>query len=105
YLLAPGERNHGLDELARRYLGHETIKIETLIGAGKGQKRMDEVPVRQVADYAGEDAIVPLWVRPILEARLVEAGLDRLFRDVEVPLVEVLAELEYRGIRVDVERL
>jgi len=105
YLLAPGERNHGLDELARRYLGHETIKIEALIGAGKSQKRMDEVPVRQVADYAGEDAIVPLWVRPILEARLVEAGLDRLFRDVEVPLVEVLAELEYRGIRVDVERL
>ncbi len=105
YLLDAGSRNHTLDELARRYLQHETIKIHQLIGSGKNQKRMDEVPVAQVTDYAAEDAIVPLWLKPILEAKLVEAELDELFRGVEMPLVEVLAELEYLGIRVDIARL
>jgi DNA polymerase I len=105
YLLDAGSRNHTLDELARRYLQHETISIKELIGSGKNQKRMDEVPVAQVADYAAEDAIVPLWLKPVLEKNLAEAELEDLFRDVEMPLVEVLAELEYTGIRVDVERL
>ena len=59
YLLDAGQRNHNLDDLAKRYLHHVTIKIEELIGAGKQQKRMDEVPVPQIADYAAEDA----WCR------------------------------------------
>ena len=105
YLLDAGSRNHTLDELARRYLQHETISIKELIGSGKNQKRMDEVPVAQITDYAAEDAIVPLWLKPILAKKLAEAGLDKLFNDVEMPLVEILAELEYAGIRVDVERL
>jgi len=105
YLLDAGQRNHNLDELARRYLGHTTIKITKLIGTGKTQKRMDEVPVRQVTDYAGEDALVPLRLRPILWAKLTEASLDSLCADVELPLIEVLADLEYHGIRVDVDRL
>jgi len=105
YLLDAGQRNHSLDELARRYLGHTTIKITELIGTGKTQKRMDEVPVRQVTDYAGEDALVPLRLRPILWEKLTEASLDALCADVELPLIEVLADLEYHGIRVDVDRL
>jgi len=105
YLLDAGQRNHNLDELARRYLGHTTIKITELIGTGKAQKRMDEVPVRRVADYAGEDALVPLRLRPILWKKLTEASLDALCADVELPLIEVLADLEYQGIRVDVDRL
>ena len=105
YLLDAGSRNHTLDELARRYLQHETISIKELIGSGKNQKRMDEVPVAQVAEYAAEDAIVPFWLKPILTKKLAEAELEKLFRDVEMPLVEVLAELEFAGIRVDVERL
>lgn len=105
YLLDAGSRNHTLDELARRYLQHETISIKDLIGSGKNQKRMDEVPVAQVADYAAEDAIVPFWLKPILAKKLAQAELEKLFHDVEMPLVEVLAELEYAGIRVDVERL
>lgn len=105
YLLDAGSRNHTLDELARRYLQHETISIKELIGSGKNQKRMDEVPVTQVADYAAEDAIVPFWLKPVLEKKLAEAELENLFHNVEMPLVEVLAELEYTGIRVDVERL
>ncbi len=105
YLLDAGSRNHTLDELARRYLKHQTITIKELIGSGKNQKRMDEVPVAQIAEYAAEDAIVPLWLKPILEKKLVTAELDELFHKVEMPLVEVLAELEYTGIRVDVDCL
>lgn len=105
YLLDPGQRNHGLNDLAKRYLHHATIKIEELIGSGKAQKRMDEVPVRQVADYAGEDALLPLRLRPILDAKLADTGLDELFTQLELPLVEVLVELEYNGVKVDVDRL
>ena len=66
YLLEAGRRNHNLDELAQTYLNHETIKISELIGKGKDQRRMDEVAVRRVADYAAEDAWLPLRLRPIL---------------------------------------
>ena len=74
YLLDAGERNHNLDELAGRYLDHTTIKIEELIGSGKNQKRMDEVPRRRRSPhYAAEDADVALRLRPLLAARLKEA--------------------------------
>jgi len=105
YLLDAGERNHNLDELAARYLGHTTIKISELIGKGKDQKRMDQVPVRQVCDYAGEDALVVWRLRPILQRRLAEAKLDRLFTELELPLVEILAEMEFEGVCVSRERL
>ncbi len=105
YLLDAGDRNHGLDDLAKRYLGHNTIKISELIGTGKNQKRMDEVPVAQVADYAAEDALLPWLLRPLLSKQLVETGLEGLYAELELPLIGVLAELEYNGIRVDTERL
>ncbi len=105
YLLDAGQRNHNLDELAKRYLGHETIKISELIGSGKNQGRMDEVPTRRVADYAGEDALLPVLLRPILEAKLVETDLMRLFVELELPLIDVLVELEYNGVKVDCGRL
>ena len=105
YLLEAGQRNHNLDELAKRYLNHTTIKIDELIGKGKDQKRMDEVPVDVVADYAGEDALVPLRLRPILLEGLRAAGLEDLFVELELPLIEVLAEMEYNGIKVDHKRL
>lgn len=105
YLLEAGARNHSLDELARRYLNHDTIKIKELIGTGRKQKRMDEVPVDEVAPYAAEDADVPLRLVPILSRRLEAEQLDGLFRDVEMPLVEVLAECELNGIKIDIDRL
>ncbi|HEY2882595.1 MAG TPA: DNA polymerase, partial [Pirellulales bacterium] len=105
YLLDAGERNHNLDELASRYLNHTTTKIQALIGSGKSQKRMDEVPIAEITHYAAEDADVALRLAPLLAARLKEARLESLFYDVEVPLVEVLLELETNGIRVDKDRL
>ena len=105
YLLDAGERNHNLDELALRYLGHTTIKISELIGKGKTQKRMDEVPVRPVCDYAAEDALVPWLLRPILAERLAEANLEKLFVELELPLIDTLVEMEFNGIKVSRERL
>ena len=105
YLLDAGDRNHGLDELAKRYLDHNTIKITELIGSGKNQKRMDEVHVADVADYAAEDALLPWLLRPLLEKQLGETGLQDLYAELELPLIDVLAELEYNGIRIDTVRL
>jgi DNA polymerase-1 len=105
YLLDSGERTHNLDHLARKYLAHETIKIEEVIGTGKNQKRMDEAPVAAVGRYAAEDAELPLRLLPILEERLSAEGLAELNLEVETPLIEVLADLEYVGVRVDVDRL
>ena len=102
YLLDAGQRNHNLDDLAKRYLHHVTIKIEELIGSGKHQKRMDEVPVPQITDYAAEDALVPVRLQPILARRMEEESLMPLFRDVEMPLIDVLVELEYNGVKIDV---
>lgn len=105
YLLDAGERSHNLDELALRYLDHETIKIDSLIGAGKQQKRMDEASVAAVGRYAAEDADIPMRLMPLLERRLDDEGLKDLHDQVEAPLVETLAAMEYIGVAVDVQRL
>jgi DNA polymerase-1 len=105
YLLHPGEMNHSLDALAERYLDHETIKITELIGTGKKQKRMDEVPSRAVAEYAGEDALIPWLLKPLLENRLREQGVMTLYETLELPLIEILTELEFNGITIDTAQL
>jgi DNA polymerase-1 len=105
YLLDAGGRSHNLDDMAQKFLGHSTIKIDQLIGKGKSQKRMDEVPVAQVATYAAEDADIPLRMHPILAARLADQGLNELNETLEVPLIDVLADMEFVGVRVDPHRL
>ncbi len=101
YLLDAGQRNHGIDDLARRYLNHKTIKISELIGSGRSRRQMNDVHVDLVTDYAAEDADVPFRLYQLLHDRLEAAGLLELFRDLEMPLVRVLADMEYTGIRVD----
>ena len=105
YLIDAGQRNHNLDYLAKRYLHHTTIKIDELIGSGKNQKRMDEVPIPLITDYAAEDAWVPVRLQPLLARRMEADEVGPLFRDVEMPLIDVLVELEYNGIKIDVARL
>jgi DNA polymerase-1 len=105
YLLHAGERNHNMQTLARTHLRHEVIPITDLIGKGKNQLRMDQVVPDQVAIYSGEDADVAWRLSGLLEAQLQDQGLRRLYDELEVPLIEVLAELEYNGIRLDVPRL
>jgi DNA polymerase-1 len=101
YLLAPGQRSHGLDQLARRYLDYDTIPISDLIGKGRDTKRMDEVDVARVTEYSAEDANVAMRLEVLLRPALEAKGLTPLFAAVEMPLVEVLAEMEFNGIAVD----
>jgi DNA polymerase-1 len=102
YLLHAGERSHNLDELTRTYLGHENITISSLIGKGKKQITMDQVPAESLRKYAGEDADTAFRLAGILEPELEAAGLRKLYDEVELPLIRVLAELEFNGVRLDV---
>jgi len=103
YLLHAGERTHNMTDLALRYLDHRVIEIVELIGKkGKNQLRMDQVPTARVAEYSGEDADVAWRLCNLVEPQLAEQGLKKLYDEVEIPLIEVLAELEFNGIRLDV---
>jgi DNA polymerase-1 len=106
YLLHAGERSHGLADLATRYLNYTVIPITDLIGKkGKQQIRMDQVPAARVAQYSGEDADIAWRLSSHLEPQLKAGGLNKLYDELEVPLIEVLAELEFNGIRIDKPRL
>ena len=105
YLLDAGARSHGLDALAQRYLKQTLIPISDLIGKGKEQKRMFEVKVEQVAEYAAEDADIAWQLSGIIGDRLQAEGLDDLYWGLERPLIAVLVEMEFNGIRVDVAEL
>ena len=105
YLLESGERNHGLDDLAPRLLNHKMIPISDLIGKGKNQKRMDEIDVEVVTEYAGEDADAAWRLEGLLAPKIRAEGLWDLYADLERPLISILAEMEKAGIKVDVRRL
>jgi DNA polymerase-1 len=105
FLLEPVGRSHSLDALAKSLLGHDMIPITDLIGRGKNQRRMDEVDTREVCEYAAEDADFAWRLYEILEPRMAGSNVERLFRETEMPLVEVLAEMENNGIRLDEKRL
>lgn len=105
YLLDPGRRQYNLDALAREHLGSCTLLIETLIGKGKSQSCFSEVAIEEAAEYAAEDAIVPMRLKEIFEPELRERNLSRLFEEVEMPIVPVLAEMEWHGMLVDHEFL
>jgi DNA polymerase-1 len=102
WLCDPASRNLGLKSLAWVRLGREMTEIESLIGSGKTQRSMSEVPIDQVAPYAAADAEVCLALQPLLEAELREKGQAQLFREMEMPLVGILADMEQAGIRLDV---
>ena len=105
YLLQP-ELSHGMDYLAEVYLKYDTIKIESLIGPrGRGQKSMRDLAPEAICDYACEDADVTLRLKHILAKELATAGADRLFYDIEMPLVRVLAYMERNGARIDTDTL
>lgn len=101
YLLQP-ELRHNMDYMAEVYLKYKTIHIDELIGPkGKGQKSMRDLPPEEVYEYAAEDADVTLKLKNILEPKLKEAGVWQLFTEVEMPLVQVLADMETGGVRID----
>ena len=105
YLLHAGERSHGLDELTRTYFKHENIPISALIGKGKKQVTMAAVRTDAVRKYACEDADAAHRLADLFEPQLEPRGLRTLYDDVEIPLIDVLAELEFNGIRLDLPLL
>ena len=101
YLLNP-ELRHGMDYLAETYLKYKTVRIEELIGPrGRKQLTMRDVPVAQVAEYAAEDADITLKLKNYFTPCLEKEGLESLFYDIEMPLIYVLAEMEYTGVTLD----
>jgi DNA polymerase-1 len=105
YLLHAGERSHNLGDLASRYLNHQLIPIADLIGKGGQQASLDQVSTARVSEYAGEDADAAWRLCGLLEGQLTEQGLDKLYRNLEIPLIEVLADMEFNGVRLDVPLL
>ena len=104
YLLEP-EQRHNMDYLAEVYLNYITIPIEDLIGKGRMQKTMREVPVNLVKEYAAEDADITLQLYEKLLPLLKENGVEKLFYKIEMPLVPVLSRMEANGVRIDTENL
>ena len=102
YVLNSAQTHHSLDSMALDYLGHETIKLETLIGKGKKQVTFDMVDPHLAADYAAEDAEVTWRLYEFIDAQLKDKKLRQLFEQVEMPLVDVLADMEYHGVALDV---
>lgn len=102
WLLNPEGYNLNLKGLAEAYLGVQMTHIEELIGKGKKQRSMAEVPIETVAAYAAADAEICLRLKPLLEERLQEVNALRLFNEVEMPLVPVLARMEQAGIALDI---
>ena len=105
YLLNP-EYRHNLNYLAETYLHYQTIHIEELIGAkGKNQLNMRQVPAEQLVDYAAEDADIALKLKVIFEDLIEKNNFAKLFYEIEMPLVKVLADMEEAGVRIDVAAL
>ena len=105
-----GHPGHSLDHLAISQLQYETIPISSLIrpdgaDSAQGERTMDQVPLEQIVTYAAEDADIALRLYELFQPQLKEQELDRLAADVEMPLVEVLAEMEANGIRLDPDEL
>jgi DNA polymerase-1 len=101
YLLNPARGRYKLDELALEHLNLKKIPIADLIGSGKTQRSMAEVPLDEAAPYACEDADCTLRLKGLLEAQLREASLLELFHEIEMPLLGVLAAMEGRGVAID----
>jgi DNA polymerase-1 len=105
YCLNPGRQTHGLKSLALDFLGESMTNIDVLIGSGAKRITMDQVKIEDVAAYAGADAEVPLRLKAVMEEQLKSKGMERLFYEVEMPLVPILGAMEKVGIGLDVPYL
>ncbi|MGB1041496.1 MAG: DNA polymerase I, partial [Flavobacteriales bacterium] len=105
YLIQPDMR-HNMDLLAETYLGYKPVSIETLIGKkGKNQKNMADLEPSEVSDYACEDADITFQLKELFEPKLTETDTEKLYKEIEAPLVPVLEKMEREGINLDVPAL
>lgn len=104
YVVQP-EQRHNMDHLAEVYLHYRTIRIEELIGSGRTQKNMADLPPSEIKDYACEDADITLALKAPLETEMREKEVYDVFRNIEMPLMPVLARMEQNGVRLDTDAL
>ena len=101
YVIEP-EGRRSMDLLSAQYLGYEPVSIETLIGKkGKNQGTMRDVAIEQITEYAAEDADITLQLKNCFEPLIIKRGVSKVFEEVENPLVRVLVDMEYEGVKVD----
>ena len=105
HLLNPGLRSYKLENLSLEYLNYEMIPISDLIGTGKSQITMDKVPLKDISVYAAEDADIAYKLTKIFKNNLEEKSLINYFKDIEIPLLNVLIEIEFQGVYVDIKFL
>jgi len=105
YLLNPGKPSHGMDALALEYLNYKTITYAEVTGSGKKQIGFADVDVQTATRYSGEDADITLRLKETLAPLLREQNLERLFLDMEMPLMEVLADMERIGVKINADFL
>ena len=105
YLLYADGVSHSLDEMSARHLNHQPIAYNELCGSGKDAISFADVPLQKATPYAAEDADLTRRLYVLLEPELKEAGIDILYHEIEIPLANVLANMEQAGIRLDAERL
>ncbi|MBO7313300.1 MAG: DNA polymerase I, partial [Alistipes sp.] len=105
HYLIDSEARHNMDFIAEQYLGYTPISIETLIGKGAKQLTMDMISVERVAEYAAEDADVTLRLKDKLYREVERLGMAELYHRIEEPMIDVLADMEFAGVRIDSEAL
>ena len=101
HYLLQADMRHNMTVLAETYLNYSPIKIESIIGKGRAQLNMRDLPAIQIKDYACEDADITWQLKTVFEPLLKEESLISLFQDIEMPLVSVLAKMEREGINLD----
>ena len=101
YVLDPGRASHSLDSVAMDLIGHKCISYKEVTGKGKDQKTFDQVPIDMAREYAGEDAHVTWLIHQRQQEPLKEQNLTKLFKEIEMPLLFVLAEMETSGVKID----
>lgn len=104
YVLDPGRRSHSLDMLAIEFLDHTMTSYADVCGKGKSEITFDRVSLDVARDYSCEDVDMTLRMREHFEPQLEAHELSRLFQEVEIPLIGVLADMEWNGIAIDAER-
>ena len=101
YVLDAGKNRHNMDTLSEIHLGHKTIQYKDLVGTGKKQLTFDQVEIQKATEYAAEDADVTLRLYKILKKNLINEKLENIYELFEKPLIEILANMEIQGVKVD----
>lgn len=102
YVIRPEGRRHNMDDLAKDLLNYDTITYDDLVGTGKKKKELTDIDPEQVAEYAAEDADVTFRLYQILRKSIKDSGVENILKDMEMPLIPVLAKMEKTGIALDV---